>query len=209
MKGKTSMFRRMIRAAMRSLHFAGACALVLVVLGAAPSFAQSNTSAAVPPAPAPASDPSSYRLDTGDQIKLTVYGEDDLSGTYNVDGSGNVRLPLIDQVHAAGLTVTDFEKAVEAKLSQGFLVNPRVNVEVANYRPFTILGEVNKPGEYPYENGMTVLNAVALAGGYTYRADEDTVYIRRKGASRENQYPADDKTIVNPGDTVRVTERIF
>ena len=150
-----------------------------------------------------------YRLDTGDQVKMTVYGEDDLSGTYTIDGNGNVQLPLIGQVHAGGLSISDFQSAVEAKLSKGFLVNPRVSAEVANYRPFTILGEVNKPGEYPYENGMSVLNAVALAGGYTYRADEDSVYIRRKGSANEVELPANDKTLVNPGDTVRVTERIF
>ena len=150
-----------------------------------------------------------YRLDTGDKVKVIVYGEDDLSGEFDVDGSGNVRLPLIGQVHAAGLTLKDFESAVEAKLAAGYLVNPKVSAEVTNYRPFTILGEVNKPGEYPYENGMTVLNAVALGGGYTYRADKDSVYIRRKGSQTEVRLPADDRTSVYPGDTVRVDERIF
>jgi protein involved in polysaccharide export with SLBB domain len=150
-----------------------------------------------------------YRLDTGDKVKVTVYGEDDLSGEFDVDGSGNVRLPLIGQVHAAGLSLKDFETAVEAKLAAGYLVNPKVSCEVTNYRPFTILGEVNKPGEYPYENGMTVLNAVALGGGYTYRADKDEVYIRRKGSQTEVKLPADDRTSVYPGDTVRVDERIF
>ena len=150
-----------------------------------------------------------YKLDTGDKVKVTVYGEDDLSGEFDVDGSGNVRLPLIGQVRAAGLSLKEFETAVETKLSAGYLVNPKVSAEVTNYRPFTILGEVNKPGEYPYENGMTVLNAVALGGGYTYRADKDDVYIRRKGAQTEVKLPADDRTSVYPGDTVRVDERIF
>jgi polysaccharide export outer membrane protein len=152
---------------------------------------------------------NAYKLDTGDKVKVTVYGEDDLSGEFDVDGSGFVRLPLIGQVRAAGLTLKDFEGAIEAKLATGYLVNPKVSVAVSNYRPFTILGEVNKPGEYPYENGMTVLNAVALGGGYTYRADKDDVYIRRKGASSEVKLPADDRTAVYPGDTVRVDERIF
>ena len=150
-----------------------------------------------------------YKLDSGDKVKVTVYGEDDLSGEFDVDGSGNVRLPLIGQVKAAGLTQHEFETAVEAQLAQGYLINPKVSVEVTSYRPFTILGEVNKPGEYPFENGMTVLNAVALGGGYTYRADKDNVYIRRKGADTEVELPADDKTLVYPGDTVRVDERIF
>ena len=184
---------------------AGMAALVVLCLGlwAAPSAAQTDT------ATQPVVAKNVYRLDTGDQVKMTVYGEDDLSGTYPVDGNGNVQLPLIGEVHAGGLSIIDFQAAVAAKLSKGYLVNPRVSAEVANYRPFTILGEVNKPGEYPYENGMSVLNAVALAGGYTYRADEDSVYIRRKGSANEIELPANDKTLVNPGDTVRVTERIF
>jgi protein involved in polysaccharide export with SLBB domain len=150
-----------------------------------------------------------YRLDSGDKIKMTVYGEDDLSGEFPIDGGGTVRLPLVGEVKAAGLTTSEFEQVVQAKLAHGFLVNPRVNVEVTNYRPFTILGEVNKPGEYPFESGMTILNAVALAGGYTYRAEENTVYIRRKGTRHEVSVSADDKTSVNPGDTVRVAERVF
>ena len=182
-----------------------AVAIACLALFAVPALAQQ---AAAPVQPAESS-ADTYHLDTGDQVKMTVYGEDDLSGTYQVDGNGNLQLPLIGQIHVAGLSIPDFQSAVEAKLSQGYLVNPRVSAEVANYRPFTILGEVNKPGEYPYESGMTVLNAVALAGGYTYRADQDVVYIRRKGSSKEDEVPADDKTSVNPGDTVRVTERIF
>ena len=150
-----------------------------------------------------------YKLDTGDKVKVIVYGEDDLGGEFDVDGSGFVRLPLIGQVRAAGLSLKEFEAAIEAKLSGGYLVNPKVSVAVVNYRPFTILGEVNKPGEYPYENGMTVLNAVALGGGYTYRANKDDVYVRRKGSSSEVKLPADDRTSIYPGDTVRVDERIF
>jgi protein involved in polysaccharide export with SLBB domain len=152
---------------------------------------------------------AAYRLDTGDKVQVTVYGEDDLSGQFDVDGSGNVRLPLIGQVHAAGLTLHQLELAVTAKLKAGYLINPKVSAEVAVYRPFTILGEVNKPGEYPYESGMNVLNAVALGGGYTYRADKDDVYIRRKDSMQEVELPATVNTLVFPGDTVRVDERIF
>jgi polysaccharide export outer membrane protein len=150
-----------------------------------------------------------YRLGTGDKVQVTVYGEEDLSGPFDIDGSGNVRLPLIGQVRAAGLTVKELEIAVEQKLSKGMLVNPRVSVAVTNYRPFSILGEVNKPGEYPYENGMTVLNAVAIGGGYTYRANDKFVFVRRKGALSEQELPADDRTRIYPGDTVRIEERIF
>jgi polysaccharide export outer membrane protein len=191
------MFSAKLRAALAAL------VMTCVGLWALPAGAQTDVGSQ------PAVAQSVYRLDTGDQVKMTVYGEDDLSGTYTIDGNGNVQLPLIGEVHAGGLSIIDFQAAVAAKLSKGYLVNPRVSAEVANYRPFTILGEVNKPGEYPYENGMSVLNAVALAGGYTYRADEDSVYIRRKGSANEVELPANDKTLVNPGDTVRVSERIF
>ncbi len=187
----------------RAVLFAMAAAMVLVS-GPVAAAAQTADVAVSETSGAPA-----YRLDSGDKVKVTVYGEDDLSGEYSVDGSGNVRLPLIGQVHAAGLTQHEFETAVATQLAQGYLINPKVSVEVTSYRPFTILGEVNKPGEYPFENGMTVLNAVALGGGYTYRADKDNVYIRRKGSVDEVKMPADDKTLVYPGDTVRVDERIF
>jgi protein involved in polysaccharide export with SLBB domain len=150
-----------------------------------------------------------YRLGSGDKLRVIVFGEDDLGGQYDVDGSGQVRLPLIGQVQAAGLTVHQFEAAVKTKLDEGYLKNARVSVEVTSYRPFYIIGEVNKPGEYPYVNGMSVLNAVALAGGYTYRADDSEVYIRRNGASEEQSAPADQTTKVNPGDIIRVPERFF
>ena len=151
-----------------------------------------------------------YHLDVGDKVKVTVYGESDLSGDFQIDGAGNVGMPMIGDVHAAGMTTADFATTVQNKLKTGhFLINPRVSAEVTNYRPFTILGEVNKPGEYPYENGMSVLNAVALAGGWTYRANESTVYVRHKGATREEAVGADEKSLINPGDTVRVVERIF
>jgi polysaccharide export outer membrane protein len=189
--------------------FAAAAVVLLFSLGS--STAQAGEGADLQAtANAAASDVGDYHLDVGDKVKVTVYGEDDLSGEFQIDGAGNVDMPMIREVHAAGMTTKDFAHEVQDKLQNGhFLVNPRVSAEVTNYRPFTILGEVNKPGEYPYENGMSVLNAVALAGGWTYRADEQTVYVRRKGATHESAVSADDKTLVNPGDTIRVTERIF
>ena len=160
--------------------------------------------------PASVLGPQSYHLDVGDKVKVTVYGEDDLSGEFQVDGVGNIGMPMIGPVHAAGLTTEDFTQSVQQRLVKGgFLVNPRVSAEVTNYRPFTIIGEVNKPGEYPYENGMTVINAVALAGGWTYRAEQNTVFIQHKGSDRKDAVSGSDKTIVRPGDTIIVTERVF
>ncbi len=152
---------------------------------------------------------SAYMLGTGDKLRVTVYGEPDLSGEFEVDSSGDVRLPLIGQVRAAGMSVHDFEQRVTAKLAAGYLRSPQVSAEVTAYRPFFIIGEVNKPGQYAYVNGMNVVTAVALAGGYTYRADESDVYVRRDGTSKEVERPADETTRIRPGDIIRVTERFF
>lgn len=149
-----------------------------------------------------------YRLGSGDKLRLMVFGEPDLSGEFDVSGSGRVALPLIGQVEAEGLTLSQLEAAIAAKLQDGYLNNPRVSVEVLNYRPFYIFGEVGSPGQYPYTSGMTVLNAVAVAGGYTYRANQDRVYITR-GEGAEVAYPASQAVKVLPGDVVRVSERFF
>lgn len=160
-------------------------------------------------APAPVAD-DSYKLGSGDKIQVTVYGEPDLSGEFLVDGSGLVQLPLVGQVKAASLTIHDFQNVLAGKLKDGgYLKDPRVSVEVINYRPFYIIGEVNKPGEYPFVSGMNVLNAVAMAGGYTYRANDTDVYIRRNGNQQEEKDPANTTTRVNPGDIIRVDERFF
>ncbi len=169
--------------------------------------------ASAPVMPAPLDGPvfvdENYRLGTGDKVKVTVYGEDDLSGEFFVDGSGQIQLPLIGQVKAAGLTIHEFVKEVQTLLGQNYLRDPKVTAQIENYRPFYIMGEVNKPGEYPYENGLNALGAVALAGGYTYRADDSEVYIRRSGTTTEVSAPANATTRIFPGDIVRVGERIF
>jgi polysaccharide export outer membrane protein len=150
-----------------------------------------------------------YRLGTGDKLRVTVYGEEDLSGEFLVDGSGQVQLPLVGQVKAASLTIHEFVAEVTTALKEGYLKDPKVSVEVLNYRPFYIMGEVNKPGEYPFENGLNVLGAIALAGGFTYRANDNDVYVRRAGSSKEESMPADGTTKIFPGDIIRVPERIF
>jgi protein involved in polysaccharide export with SLBB domain len=150
-----------------------------------------------------------YRLGTGDKLKVTVYGEEDLSGEFLVDGSGQVQLPLVGQVKAATLTIHEFVAEVRNALQEGYLKDPKISVEVLNYRPFYIIGEVNKPGEYPFESGLNVLGAIALAGGYTYRANDNDVYVRRAGQDKEDTMPASANTKVYPGDIIRVAERIF
>ncbi|MAP95528.1 MAG: polysaccharide biosynthesis protein [Ponticaulis sp.] len=150
-----------------------------------------------------------YRLGTGDQLRVIVFGEEELSGEFVVDGSGSISLPLVGEVAARGKTVREFQRSVEAALSEGYLNDPRVSAEVLNYRPFYILGEVETSGEYPYSDGLTVLNAVATAGGFTYRANTRFVYIKRSGAANEVQYPLTATTPVQPGDTIRISERLF
>jgi len=176
--------------------------------GTLPAAGNASSAPAHAASASPISD-DNYHLGTGDKLRVTVYGETDLSGEFQVNGSGQVQLPLVGQVKAAGLTVNEFVAQVIHALKDGYLKDPKVSVEVLNYRPFYIMGEVNKPGEYPYENGLNVLGAVALAGGYTYRADDGVVYIRRAGSNKEEHMPADANTRVYPGDSIRVPERIF
>ena len=153
---------------------------------------------------------SSYRLDTGDTVRVTVFGEADLSGTFEIDSQGYVRLPLIGAVPAAGLSTYGLETRLTGSLVQGgFLLTPRVNVEVTTYRPFYIIGEVSKPGEYPYVNAMSVPNAIALAGGYTDRAVESEVNIRHQGETKGQDEPADESTRIRPGDVLRVERTTY
>jgi polysaccharide export outer membrane protein len=152
---------------------------------------------------------ASYRLSTGDKVHVIVYGEDDLGGDFSVDGNGYVRLPLVGQVKASGLSAQELEDRIAALLKDGYLEQPRVNVEIVQYRPFYIIGEVNKPGEYPYVNDMNALNAVALAGGYTEKADSGVIYVRRNGQTEEERLPANQLTHINPGDVVRVPRTGF
>ncbi|MFT3997815.1 MAG: polysaccharide biosynthesis/export family protein, partial [Asticcacaulis sp.] len=124
-----------------------------------------------------------YRLGAGDKVRLIVFGEKDLGGEYVVNGAGTISLPLIGEIKASGLTVTELQQSVAASYASGYLRDPKVNFEVLNFRPFYILGEVNKPGEYPYVTGLTVVNAVARAEGYTYRADKRKVFIKHASDS--------------------------
>lgn len=200
--------------------------IALISLQAAPALAQDMTPfpppVAAPPQAAPAATvapataptiatatDTDYRLGSGDKVRVTVYGEPDLSGEFFVTGSGLVSLPLVGEVKAAGLKVGEFQEAVQKALSDGYLKEPRVSAEVLGFRPFYILGEVTKPGTYPYTSGLTVLNAVATAGGYTYRADKKQVFIKRDGATTEVKTVLSPSTTVAPGDTIRIGERFF
>ncbi|WP_262693201.1 polysaccharide biosynthesis/export family protein [Kordiimonas aquimaris] len=150
-----------------------------------------------------------YQLGSGDQVRVVVYGEEDLSGEFELDGTGIVAMPLIGPVNIGGKDLTDAESLISEKLADGFLVNPRVSIEILNYRPFYILGEVNEPGSYPYVSGMTVLNAIALASGFTYRASESKIEVTRKINGEEKKFRIDITAAVLPGDILRIPERFF
>jgi len=149
-----------------------------------------------------------YRLGVGDRLKVSVFGHDELSGSFVVNGNGEIVMPLVRRVNSLGLTTDQLSDAITRKLRPDYLVNPRVTVELLSYRPFYIIGEVNKPGSYPYVEGMTVLNAIALAGGYARRANKGKVIVER-GANDRKKFKAKPTSHVKPGDIITVRERFF
>ena len=153
--------------------------------------------------------PTAYTLDSGDRLRVVVFGQDGLTNSYAVDTAGNITMPLIGPVRARGHTTTEVSAALVARLRQGFLREPHVAVEVEAYRPFFILGEVTFPGQYPYVANMTVETAVAIAGGFGPRAFRQSVEVSRPvdGAAVRQTVPVN--TLVRPGDTVVVAERWF
>jgi polysaccharide export outer membrane protein len=150
-----------------------------------------------------------YVLGPNDRIRLKVYGEPDITGEYEINSAGQVSIPLAGHIKAAGSTTPQLERSIAAALAKGIVRDPRVNVEIAQYRPYYILGEVKKSGEYPYRLGLTVMDAVASAGGFTYRANESKVYLRRSGAGAEETYALDAPVPIFPGDNIRIPERYF
>ena len=194
----------------RRLAFVLAVAVALT--GCAGSGGGSDTAAAasqvagaggVPVAP----DSDAYTLGPGDHLTITVFGHPDLSGEFQVGPAGVVSLPLIGDVPATGQTLGDLEKAIVDKLEPEYLRDPTVSAQVLEYRLFYVIGEVKNPGGYPYVSGMRAVNAVALAGGYTYRADKGDLLIRRAGGGKPE--PAGPDSVVRPGDTIEVPERFF
>ena len=198
------MQQRMIRLAGLSFVFGFAFSL-LAASGIGKPFA-TPASAQMLPAAAPT---VGYVLGPSDRVRVKVYGEPDIAGDYEVDGSGHVSVPLAGRIRAAGLTTRQLERSIMSALSKGIVRDPRVNVEIAAYRPYYILGEVKKSGEYPYRLGLTVLDAVASAGGFTYRANENKVHLRRSGVGIEEIHPLDAPIPVFPGDNIRIPERYF
>lgn len=178
------------------------CGLVVALAGcSAGPESRLPTAEATPTGP--------YRLDSGDKLRVVVYGDDRISGDYVVDGAGFISMPLIAQVEARGHTSAELEKEIAGRLANGLLVNPSVNVQIESMRPFYILGEVKQPGQYSCADSMTVLSAVAMAGGYTYRAYTDEVSISRREGDKVVEVRGTKNSIVQAGDVIYVYERYF
>ncbi|WP_050750657.1 polysaccharide biosynthesis/export family protein [Paramagnetospirillum magneticum] len=150
-----------------------------------------------------------YVLGPNDKVKITVFGEPDLSGEFEIGGSGTLAMPLVGEIPLGGKNLSQASGLLAERLRQGILRDPKVSVEVLNYRPFFILGEVNQPGSYPYVNGMTVVNAAAIGGGFTYRADKKDIKITREGAQGKTEIKGQMESTVMPGDVIWVGERFF
>jgi polysaccharide export outer membrane protein len=149
-----------------------------------------------------------YALGTNDQVRVQVYNEPTITGDYVIDGAGFLAIPVAGRVKAAGITTEQLERRLTAKLNSGILKDARVTIQIGNYAPFYIRGEVKRPGEFPYKPGLTLGDAVAMAGGYTYRADEGRAYVRPSGGT-EITRPLDVDPPISPGDNIRIPERFL
>ena len=158
-------------------------------------------------------DLNAYRLGTGDVVSLTVFGEPELSGQFELDGQGAIDLPLVSGVKLAGLTARQAMEKIKSEYSKGYLQDPSITIKITKYRPFYIMGEIRAPGEYPYKENITVLEAVAAAKGFTYRANQKRIEIVRKmpGDKRKEKkvFSATKHSPEMPGDVIKVKERFF
>lgn len=154
---------------------------------------------------------AAYRLGPGDRVRITIFDEENLSGEYEVGSEGTIGLPLIGEMIVGGYTIREVEYGLVLAYQDGYLVQPRISIEVLNYRPFYILGEVNNPGSYPYEARLTVLKAIVLAGGFSDRANKDRLVLTRidPNTGQAQAYQANNHTIVLPGDIIEISERFF
>jgi polysaccharide export outer membrane protein len=152
---------------------------------------------------------ASPKLQSGEKIRITVYGEPSLSGDYQIDPSGFVSLPLAGPLKAEGLTQGELEQALAKKFRSEYLKNPKVTVTITEFRPFYIIGEIEKPGAYPYTSGLNVLSAIAIAGGTTYRASKSSILIQHPGESGLREYPLTAAVPILPGDIIKIPQRYF
>ncbi len=172
-----------------------------------------GTTAVYPTTPAPRAElarrHAPYTLDTGDRLRVFVYGEPNLSRLYPVDTEGNIAVPLIGYVRARARTTKDLARTITSRLATQYVRDPKVTVDIDQSRPFYILGEVKSAGQYPFAGGLTVEAAVAIAGGYTKRADGTLMRITRRVNGHTEEFEARPHVLVRPGDTIVVRERFF
>ncbi|MGQ4272598.1 polysaccharide biosynthesis/export family protein [Terrihabitans sp. B22-R8] len=150
-----------------------------------------------------------YTLGSGDRLRITVFDQANLSGSYNVDAAGMVTMPLVGALPVNGRTPQNVKATIEARLRKEFLREPNVSVEIEAYRPFFIFGEVTQSGQYPYVAGMTAEQAIAIAGGYTPRGRKGAVMLARRDGDAVVRIEVPLTTLVKPGDTIYVKERWF
>jgi polysaccharide export outer membrane protein len=175
----------------------------------AASSTAATPSTALAPAPSTGTVDSTYTLGPGDKVRINVFNQADLSGEYTLDGDGLFSMPLIGTVDANGLTPLELETLLVGRFKPDYLVNPRIFIQVGNYRPYYLMGEVSGTGAFPYQPGMTYLTAIANAGGFTYRAKKDHVYVIRGDDPEQKEIKLSVDEKVQPGDIVRVAERLF
>jgi protein involved in polysaccharide export with SLBB domain len=187
-----------------AILFLGLATLLFGGAALAPAIAQDQNAAAA----GEATD-TQYRISPGDKLNIVVFGQEDVSGEFQVDGAGNITMPLLGQVVAAGRSVTQLQSEITLALDKDYIVNPRVSIEVLNYRPFYILGQVNAPGSYPFVSGMDVRQAIAIAGGFTRRARTSSVTVIRESAEGTVEIDAKPDAPILPGDTIEVERRLF
>jgi polysaccharide export outer membrane protein len=187
--------------------------IIVAILGGCSAYSQSgpvNPELASYAAPSPTRGAGSpYRLGPGDKLRIKAYDDVNLTGEYEVNNSGFISFPLVGQVKAAGSTTSQLEQTLAARMKGKIAQDPKINIELATYASFYIHGEVKKAGVYPYQPGLTVADAIATAGGLTYRANENTIYLQHAGARAQQIVSLDEPVRIYPGDNIRVSERMF
>ena len=150
-----------------------------------------------------------YRLGPGDTVRILLYGDNEFSGEFTVQQNGDIDVPLIGDQQAKGLSISEFKENIFNRLANGYYRDPRLTVEIINYRPFYIVGEVKNPGQYPFAPGLDLTRAVAIAGGYTYRANTKHAAIQRENMTGAAKIRIEDGVKLQPGDTIKILERFF
>ncbi|MAY43406.1 MULTISPECIES: polysaccharide biosynthesis/export family protein [unclassified Neptuniibacter] len=152
---------------------------------------------------------SDYPLGAGDLLRITVFGEDDLSVEVRLSDAGTISYPFLGELRTRGLTTGVLSESIRSQLADGYLVNPSVSVEVVEYRQFFIYGQVEEPGGYPYQPGLTLQRAVALAGGFSERASSDEFFVASEGQEEQSPVKVGINATIKPGDTVTIEESFF